>query len=434
MSTTTPSSFLDSNCALDVLHCLRSQGPSCAISKLNQYLSSNITGPLLTELFLRLNSRKGPHLVIDGIWFQQEYGGISRVWQSLLHTFRLSSLFPPSSPLTFIQRVNNGFCLDQFDIIQSSQYGPFDYSSFNTISNENESILNRFELPVFLSSWVTTCFSRSVFPHLNLLHDVIPEIFRSSNTNYLNCRQRWLSSASSTLAVSHSSASLFKQLYPSANNIQWCYPPRPSYLSNLPSDSELSMIWESIANHFGTAKGYFFLPSSASLHSYKNPEVLLRSLCDPRLSDYHLIVSGQGDSNFRHELRSQFPDLIHRIHFAGFTDLELIAVYKHVICIVVPSLIEGFGLPVVEASYLGCISLIADSPGLIEAGFNCSLRFPSSDSSYLAELLVSMTDPISFQWYKSKLLPRCDFRCSFISEDLFGLCLLAQARKAFELY
>ena len=207
--------------------------------------------------------------------------------------------------------------------------------------------------------------------------------------------------------------------------------PSPSSIlsSNLPLRSELAT-WSDISNCFGSAKGYFYLPSSSGLGTYKNPDVLLESLSDPRLSDYHLIISGVGNGHLRSQIHDSFPHLMPRIHFAGFTDLELISIYQNIICIVVPSLIEGFGLPVVEALSFDCIAVIADSPGLTEAGQNCAFRFPASNANYLADLLVMLTDPFSKSWLIPYLKPRYRSRFSVSSPDLFGLCLLAQARSA----
>ena len=424
------SSFPDSSYALEVLSLLRSCGLRSARKQLDDYLFSNINGPLLFELNNRFNAKTGPHLVIDSIWFSQRYGGISRVWDSILDTFRLPGLFSDASPLTFISRQNNHSLLDDFTFIQASPIDPFDYSQYPFVSQENQHILTSITNSVFCSSWVTTSGSTSVVPEVTLVHDLLPELFDQTLTTYSYCRHRWLSRSASALAVSSFTASSIKSLYPSVPNVQWCHPPSSLAYHCLPSNSELDTIWADLRLKFDSALGYFYLPSPASLGSYKNPDVLLDALSDPRLARFHLIISGVGHFKLREQISHSYPSLVGRVHFAGFTDIELIAVYKNVICLVLPSLAEGFGLPVIEAASLGCLSVIADSPGLIEAGLNCSLRFPSSNSNILADILVALTDPQSFSWFKSKLLPRLSSRVSLLSSDLLALSLLAQARSA----
>ena len=55
------------------------------------------------------------------------------------------------------------------------------------------------------------------------------------------------------------------------------------------------------------------------------------------------------------------------IYAAGFTDVELALVYRHALAVVIPSRIEGFGLPAIEVA-AGGLPLLADSRGLREAG------------------------------------------------------------------
>ena len=192
---------------------------------------------------------------------------------------------------------------------------------------------------------------------------MIPELFGISGQQLLSLRNRWLSGAKAILAVSSYSASQYRSSFSHTSHIQWCHPPLNTVLNQLHMCSLSDNYWMQLFSTFGSAKGYFYLPTAARLGSYKNPDVLLRALCDPRLNDYHLIISGAANNSFRSEIFHHFPALRGRVHFAGFSDVELCSVYKNVLCVVVPSLVEGFGLPVVEAASLGCLAVVADSPG-----------------------------------------------------------------------
>ena len=259
----TISSFPDYLQASETLSVLREEGSYCAKLKLGDYDITKDSHPLLFELSARLNRRAGPHLVIDAIWFSQYYGGISRVWNSILNTFNISDLFPISSPLTFVQRHPCDGFLDNFNVISATQKSPFDYSSYHDIIAENNRILSSVKSPVFCSTWITSASFQSCFPHLAVVHDLIPEFLHHTDSQYKHFRNLWLSSAHSILSVSSSTSNHLSTLYPSALNVQWCHPPLPTFLLNLSSDLYYDRLWTDLSNRLGSAKGYFYLPSSS---------------------------------------------------------------------------------------------------------------------------------------------------------------------------
>lgn len=62
------------------------------------------------------------------------------------------------------------------------------------------------------------------------------------------------------------------------------------------------------------------------------------------------------------------------VKFLDFVaDEELPSLYKHALCYVLPSLYEGFGLPVVEAMKYGCPVITSNVSSLPEAGGNAAL-------------------------------------------------------------
>ena len=108
--------------AVDVLEVLRFDGPRSARLKLNDYTSSCTFGPLLRELYLRLNGYSGPHLVIDTVGLFKSmvvfpgYG---------LRCLLLGFLVYLVLPLSLIYRKN---CLIDFDFfnIFHAEVNPFD--------------------------------------------------------------------------------------------------------------------------------------------------------------------------------------------------------------------------------------------------------------------------------------------------------------------
>ena len=114
----------------------------------------------------------------------------------------------------------------------------------------------------------------------------------------------------------------------------------------------------------------------------------------------------------------------------GLAIPELTLAYRHALAVVIPSRIEGFGLPAIEVMESGGLSLVADSRGLREAGAEAALRFSSRQPEQLSNLLKLVADPPTRKWLQTLLLPRVRSRLARLNPDLIGLALLAQARRA----
>lgn len=69
----------------------------------------------------------------------------------------------------------------------------------------------------------------------------------------------------------------------------------------------------------------------------------------------------------------------------GINDEELNVFYKHAICYVLPSLYEGFGLPVVEAMQRGCPVITSNISSMPEAGGDAALYVDPESADDIAE-------------------------------------------------
>lgn len=75
----------------------------------------------------------------------------------------------------------------------------------------------------------------------------------------------------------------------------------------------------------------------------------------------------------------------------GFvSDADLAMLYKHASALVVPSLYEGFGLPVLEAMHSGCAVVCADTASLPEVGGDAALWVAPHDDLKLARTLGAL--------------------------------------------
>jgi len=74
------------------------------------------------------------------------------------------------------------------------------------------------------------------------------------------------------------------------------------------------------------------------------------------------------------------------------SDQQLVWFYKNAFCLVLPSLYEGFGLPVLEAMNFNCPTIISYSSSLPEVGGEASLYFDPKNSLELVEKLKALKD------------------------------------------
>lgn len=107
-------------------------------------------------------------------------------------------------------------------------------------------------------------------------------------------------------------------------------------------------------------------------YPHKNLENLIRAI--PSLLDFsrneQLVLVGKNDMFY--EKLKRFvteSDRSWLVHFAGeVTNEELWSLYKHAQAVIIPSLSEGFGLPMVEAMRAGVPVIASDIPVLREVG------------------------------------------------------------------
>ena len=88
------------------------------------------------------------------------------------------------------------------------------------------------------------------------------------------------------------------------------------------------------------------------------------------------------------------------VEFKGeVNDEELSKLYHHAVALINPSLMEGFGLPVVEAMANGCLVVISDIPIFKEICDNAAIYFdPRSIEDIALKLrLLSYNDRTFFQ-------------------------------------
>lgn len=134
-------------------------------------------------------------------------------------------------------------------------------------------------------------------------------------------------------------------------------------------------------------KDYFLYVGNAYPH--KNLELLLEVFKD--LPSSTLILVGKEDYFYR-RLKAKVEKLnLTNIEFFGFaTDLELSDLYKKAKALIIPSFIEGFGLPALEAMANECLVLASDIPSLHEVGGDAVVYFDPYNAKDLSNKIKNV--------------------------------------------
>jgi glycosyltransferase involved in cell wall biosynthesis len=118
---------------------------------------------------------------------------------------------------------------------------------------------------------------------------------------------------------------------------------------------------------------------------HKNFETLIRAVAAiPQNSRPHLIITGGGERDPLRPLVAQLA-LESWVELGGWlSSAQVEALYTRATAVVVPTLFEGFGLPVLEAMARGCPVLCSDLPVLHEVAGDAAIYFDPRDTASLA--------------------------------------------------
>jgi glycosyltransferase involved in cell wall biosynthesis len=132
---------------------------------------------------------------------------------------------------------------------------------------------------------------------------------------------------------------------------------------------------------------YAFYPANAWPH--KNHARLLEALalCRARgLRDLGLVLTGEGSmAPAPLEALVDRLGLREAVRMLGYVPRrDLPALYAGAVCLVHPSLFEGFGIPLVEAMHVGCPIVAADGTALSEVAGDAALLFDPLETDAIA--------------------------------------------------
>lgn len=189
------------------------------------------------------------------------------------------------------------------------------------------------------------------------------------------------------------------------------------YLGLYPKES---FLLSSNGKEISTLKNMPFLLSVSSIAPHKNqkglaeafalfkerhPNSLLKLVLTGRKRRYHV---------FR-EIIDKYPKMAEEIVFTDYvSDAELVWLYKNSLAFVYPSLIEGFGLPILEAMSIGKAVITSSVSSMPEVGGDAVAYC----NPYEIESMIEMIEKICFdEGYRHELEVKAKIRASSFSYE-----------------
>jgi glycosyltransferase involved in cell wall biosynthesis len=141
--------------------------------------------------------------------------------------------------------------------------------------------------------------------------------------------------------------------------------------------------------------GVPYLLHVGSRGRYKDFATLLRAFARIRRGGFEGVLVNVGGGTLRGSERSAIAELelpAGSIRAIDADDRRLATLYAHARALAVPSRIEGFGIPILEAMSLGCPVACMDAPGCSEVAGDAALLAPIGDDEILAANLSRLLE------------------------------------------
>ncbi len=133
---------------------------------------------------------------------------------------------------------------------------------------------------------------------------------------------------------------------------------------------------------------YFLYVGNAYPHKNLNSLIYAFNKISREYPDLRLVLVGQKDYFYQ---RLEEENQSEKIIFYGkASDRELFNLYSNAIALVMPSLMEGFGLPVLEAMSLRCLVVASNIPSIKEIASTSAIYFQPEDVNDIKETMKSV--------------------------------------------
>lgn len=308
----------------------------------------------------------------------QDYGGISRYFVSLMYEFDKTSDVSYSLSLKY----SNNFYINQSNKFNVKKFFPTvnfrgkKFSSHLLNLPNSKSLIQRKDYDVFHPTYYNPYFLKTliskpfVLTVYDMTHELFPEIVHWFD-KAAEQKKLLVTKAKKIIAISHNTK---KDLID---------------ILKVPSDKiEVIHLASSIEKSMNKNENISALPTRyilyvGSRNYYKNFHNTLSAFEDLVKNDDEIFLVCAGGGKFSKKETQIFIDkkLSNKILYMPADDNSLATLYSNALVFIFPSLYEGFGIPALEAMNCDCPLALSNVSSLPEIGGDAAIYFDPNDSS-----------------------------------------------------
>lgn len=149
-------------------------------------------------------------------------------------------------------------------------------------------------------------------------------------------------------------------------------------------------VFQKITNQWGVGDQYLFYIGNA--HPHKNIERLITVFQQIRIlhPKLQLVLAGKENQFWRRVLNTAKLDRV--LYLGLITDVQMVAIYKHALALIMPSLEEGFGIPILEAMECSCPVVASEIGSLKEVGGEAIFTFDPRDEGEMRTKILQVVE------------------------------------------
>lgn len=326
------------------------------------------------------------------IFYQQTYGGISRYYTevfSVLSKKKEVEIILPiyNSDNAYLKETNLPAKNKSLHIL----YKVLSFFKISTRSlrkrksdqllevkfqaNDYDVVVPTYYNPYFLEKINGKPYVLTVY---DMIHELLPQYFVDDEFRVVERKALLLDKATKIIAVSHNTKKDIIKVYPhiDADKIVVVY-----HGTSIKIDNDIKVE----------------LPQNYVLYvgarpNYKNFKFLVKSIEPLLIKDSSLFLIAAGGGKFNEEELAYLKSLSieKQVVQRRFEENELGHFYKNAKCFVLPSLYEGFGIPVVESMACGCPIILSTHGSLPEIAGDAGIYFNSESENDLKEKIENL--------------------------------------------
>ncbi len=292
-------------------------------------------------------------------------------------------IYLPISPSSDLPQENSNW---HYVVFSSKKLWTLIGLSKKLFNNKNN--LDVFFSPTHYSPFTFLCPSVVAILDVSYLH--FPGMFNRRDLYQLKLWGRYsISKAKKIITISESSKSdIIKKYNVSSSEVAVVYPG----IKKISNSKYQIANMDELRKKFGISNKYILFVGT--LQPRKNVEKLIEAFAKLKRDDMNLVIVGKKGWMFDDILDA--PKKFHiedRVDFLHeVTDEELPSFYKNAEMFVLPSLYEGFGLPVLEAMKYGTPVITSNISSLPEAGGDAALYVDPNDTEDIAAKMQKLLE------------------------------------------